>query len=189
MMLAAAAVMPPTVLFETDAGVEADADGIGDPGPPAASVPILFPCTTVPVVPAPAIKMPYPLLPEITLPVARHGAADHGVRVGAVGPEAEDRDALVAVAQVQGAGHVRADVVARDDVSRRGRPHRPAPDLDAIDGVGRDDVAVPHIDRRGVHPDAVVVRVAAEDARCRTGSGCPLPRVSRPGSSRGSSRR
>src|SRR5262249_60191337 len=67
MMLRAAAVVPPTVLPEVPLSKRTPERELGRAAVPAALVPMLFPLTTVAVVPGSWISMPDPLLPEITL--------------------------------------------------------------------------------------------------------------------------
>ena len=68
MMLRSSGVVPPMVWFAVKLSAPRPATVLGMASVPAALVPILFPRTRVPVVPAPPNRRPVPLLPEITLP-------------------------------------------------------------------------------------------------------------------------
>ena len=68
MRLPAPGSLPPIVLFDAEAMIRTPELLLEMAAVPAALVPILFPCTRVPVVPTSLMLMPSSPLPEITLP-------------------------------------------------------------------------------------------------------------------------
>ncbi|MEJ2286183.1 MAG: hypothetical protein P8X85_21615, partial [Desulfobacterales bacterium] len=92
--------------------------------------------------------------------------AGHGTADGIVVSGAEDRDALIGVSQIDRTRTVETDVVTRNGIVVSGC----ADDLDAIDRVGRDDVALGGI----TAADLVAGAVLNEDADL-----VPLRRITR----------
>ncbi len=134
MVLPAPAAVPPTVLFAAASSIHTPVCCCAMPAVPAALVPIKFPSTTLPVVPEVTTPHAFSVVAGDHVARARGRAADDVV-LGAV----VDRYALVGIAQIGRAGHIQADVVPDHDVAASARR---AGDLDAIDGVARDDVAI-----------------------------------------------
>ena len=121
---------------------------LGMPAVPAALVPMLFPCTTLPLAPGLGDLDASAAVAGDHVAGARRGTADRVVR-GA----REHGDALVGIAPA-GAGHVRADVVALDEVVR-GAVEIWMPSTVLPEMMLRSAAAVP--------PTVVVRRPTAED--------------------------